>query len=583
MISLLSNIQDDICNYADAISGITGTDVEIVDESLMRIAGTGKYRHMLNQNVTNNGYIYRHVLQVCETVLIKDPGEHPLCQHCEKNRCCPELLDLNTPIFLNKRVIGVIGIICSTPVQREALLSQCDKFVTFIEQIAIMISSKVFECLERLRAQETLSTFRRLIDTIDRGVVAIDGNGRIWHANHSANRILNHEVHGLHLTIETTGDNLYGDDEAWLILEEQKHHVLCKQISFSSVDNEHLTMVIFRDAQEYLSTITTSPSESYIQANLIGHSPSIEQLRSTIGKVANSSASVLITGESGSGKEVVAHAIHQSSPRNTLPFVTINCAAIPEQLLESELFGYVGGAFSGAAPKGRIGKFELANGGSLFLDEIGDMPLHLQAKLLRVLQEKAITRVGSNNTINIDVRIIAATNKNISTMVENNQFREDLFYRLNVVPLVIPSLRERRTDITILAQYFADEFQASYQQPLQKLPDDIINRLYAWHWPGNIRELRNVIEYIFVMRGEATGINASHLPPYLLTASDSRKATLGRASHQLANQGKQAEREAIEHALQQFGSSLEGKKQAATTLGISIATLYRKIKLYGLP
>jgi transcriptional regulator with PAS, ATPase and Fis domain len=170
-----------------------------------------------------------------------------------------------------------------------------------------------------------------------------------------------------------------------------------------------------------------------------------------------------------------------------------------------------------------MGKFELANGGSLFLDEIGDMPLHLQAKLLRVLQEKAITRVGSNNTINIDVRIIAATNKNISAMVENNQFREDLFYRLNVVPLVLPSLRERRADIAVLAQYFADEFSVSYQRPPQKLPDDVINRLYAWHWPGNIRELRNVIEYIFVMRGEAAGINASHLPPYLLTAADGRK------------------------------------------------------------
>ncbi|EBR8158061.1 signal transduction protein [Salmonella enterica subsp. enterica serovar Newport] len=582
MISLLSHIQDDICNYADAISGITGTDVEIVDESLMRIAGTGKYRHMLNQNVTKNGYIYQHVLQVCETVLIKDPGEHPLCQRCEKHRDCPEMLDLNTPVFLNKRVIGVIGIICSTPAQRDTLLSQCDKFVTFIEQIAIMISSKVFECLERLRAQETLGAFRRLIDTVDHGVVATDGNGNIWHANHSANRILNHELHGLHLAIETTGDNLYGDEEAWLILEGQRHHVLCKQISFSSVNNDHLTMIIFRDAQEYLCTITTSPCESDTQARLTGHSPSMEQLRSTIGKVASSSASVLITGESGSGKEVVAHVIHQSSPRNAMSFVTINCAAIPEQLLESELFGYVGGAFSGAAPKGRVGKFELANGGSLFLDEIGDMPLHLQAKLLRVLQEKTITRVGSNNTINIDVRIIAATNKNLRAMVEHNQFREDLFYRLNVVPLVLPSLRERREDIAILAQYFADEFQTGYQRPLQKLPGDIINRLYAWHWPGNIRELRNVIEYIFVMCGEATGINASHLPPYLLNATDSKKSTPGTCHSQLVRQGRQYEVEAIEHALQRFGPGVEGKKQAATELGVSIATLYRKIKKYGL-
>lgn len=579
MISVLSNIQDDICNYADAISGITGTDVEIIDESLMRIAGTGKYRHMLNQNVAKNGYIYRHVLQVCETVLIKDPGEHPLCQHCEKHHYCPEMLDLNTPIFLNKRVIGVIGIICSNPAQRDVLLSQVDKFVTFIEQIAVMISSKVFECMERLRAQETLGAFRRLIDAMDRGVVAIDGNGRIWHANRSANRILNREVQGLPLVIETTGDSLYGDEEAWLTLEDQKHHVLCKQISLSSPDNDRLTMVIFHDARDYLNTISVPAYDVGNQVRLIGHSHAMEMLRNTIGKIANSYASVLITGESGTGKEVAAFAIHQNSPRKTAPFVTINCAAIPEQLLESELFGYVRGAFSGADPKGRMGKFELANGGSLFLDEIGDMPLHLQAKLLRVLQEKAITRVGSNNIVNIDVRIIAATNKNINDMVEKNQFREDLFYRLNVVPLMLPSLRERRADIAVLAQYFADEFSVSYQSSPQVLSDEVINRLYAWHWPGNIRELRNVIEYLFVMKGEATSINISHLPPCLLAIDDNQNGVTYPGAHL---SGKRAEQEAIEEALRQFGISVEGKRQAARELGISIATLYRKIKRYGI-
>ncbi|EBW6364070.1 signal transduction protein [Salmonella enterica subsp. enterica serovar Oranienburg] len=583
MISVLSNIQNDICNYADAISGIIGTDVEIIDESLMRIAGTGKYRHMLNQNVAKNGYIYRHVLQERKTVLIKNPGKHPLCHLCEKHLYCSEMLDLNAPVILNKRVIGVIGIICSTPEQREALLSQIDKFITFIEQIAMMISSKVFECLERLRAQETLGAFRRLIDAVDHGVVAIDDNGHIWHANCSANRLLNREVLlGLSLTIETTGDSLYGDEEAWLTIEGQKYHVLCKQISFSSPDNARLTMMIFHDARDYLDTITNFAYGADNQVQLVGHSPSMELLKNTIGKIANSYASVLIIGESGSGKEVVACAIHQNSSRKAAPFITINCAAIPEQLLESELFGYVHGAFSGADPKGRIGKFELASGGSLFLDEIGDMPLHLQAKLLRVLQEKAITRIGSNNKINIDVRIIAATNKNIGEMVENNQFRKDLFYRLNVVPLELPSLRERREDIAILAQYFADEFSAIYQHPPQKLPNDIINRLYTYHWPGNIRELRNVIEYIFVMRGETTSINISHLPPYLRVTSNNRSYIVHNVPQQLKNRGKKAERKAIVNALGHFSVSVKGKKQAADELGISIATLYRKIKLYGL-
>ncbi|GKX57552.1 ATPase AAA [Leminorella grimontii] len=580
MISVLSNIQDDICNYADAISGITGTDVEIIDESLMRIAGTGKYRHMLNQNVAKNGYIYRHVLQVQKTVLIENPGENALCRSCEKHLYCSEVLDLNAPIFLNDRVIGVIGIICSSMEQRQALLNQIDKFITFIEQIAEMISSKVFECLERLRAQETLGAFRRLIDAMDRGVVAIDGKNRIWHANLSAERLFNREVVGRTLDIEMTGDVLYGDEEAWLTLEGQRYHVLCKQISLSSFDKDSLTMVIFHDARDYMSKVTLPAYESDGRARLVGHSRPMEQLRNTIGKVADSYASVLITGESGVGKEVVAFAIHQNSPRKAQPFVTINCAAIPEQLLESELFGYVRGAFSGADPKGRVGKFELAHGGSLFLDEIGDMPLHLQAKLLRVLQEKAITRVGSNNVINIDVRIIAATNKNLYDMVENGQFRQDLYYRLNVVPLALPSLRERKEDIAMLAQYFADEFSDSYQRPRQKLPADVVNLLYAYHWPGNIRELRNVIEYIYVMQGDASGINASHLPPHLLHVME--RPLTDRPDSLQKGFTAPAEKDVIAQALTQFGHGVEGKRRAAEHLGIGIATLYRKIKRYDL-
>ncbi|HGP2816292.1 TPA: sigma-54 interaction domain-containing protein [Salmonella enterica] len=582
MISVLSNIQDDICNYAEAISGITGTDVEIVDESLVRIAGTGRYQHILNQNVAKNGYIYRHVLQACETVIIKEPGEHPLCQCCEKYHNCPEKLELNTPILLNKRVIGVIGIICSTSEQRSVLLNQVDKFVTFIEQIAILISGKVFECLERLRVQETLSTFRHLIDAIDRGVVAIDDKGIVWHANISANRILEREVLGLPLTVETTGDSLYGENEAWLTLEDKKYHVLCKLISLSSPDKGRISMIIFHDARDYLNEIPTPTCNVNNQVPLIGHSHTMEVLRSTIGKIANSVANVFITGESGSGKEVVACAIHHNSPRKTAPFVTLNCAAIPEQLLESELFGYVRGAFSGAAPEGRIGKFELANGGSLFLDEIGDMPFHLQAKLLRVLQNKVITRVGSNNTVNIDVRIIAATNKNINEMIEKKMFREDLFYRLNVVPLMLPSLRERRSDIAVLAQYFANEFSVSYQSSPQTLSNNVINRLYAWHWPGNVRELRNVIEYLFVMKDRDSDINISHLPPYLLAANNSQESFIHYISGPSGNTKEIAELNAIEKALKQWGTSVEGKKQAAQELGISIATLYRKIKKYGL-
>lgn len=580
MTSILSTIQNEICHYAEAISGVTGTDVEIIDEYLIRIAGTGYYKHMLNQNVSRNGYIYRHVLRVQETVLIKDPGENNLCHLCENRENCTEELDLNAPIFLNGKVIGVIGIICSTKQQRAVLLQQLNKFITFIEQIAEMISSKVFECLERLRAQESLHAFRRLIDAMDRGVIAIDSQQKIWHTNLSASRFFNKDIIGLSLSFELTGDILYGDEEAWLELEGQRYHVLCRNVTFTSLENDTLTMIIFQDARDYITHVNQSSVENNeAPSPLIGNSLTMMNLKKTLTKVAVSHANVLITGESGSGKEVVAYALHAQSTRHDQPFVTLNCAAIPEQLLESELFGYIRGAFTGADPKGRIGKFELAHGGSLFLDEIGDMPLLLQAKLLRVLQDKVITRVGSNNQIPTDVRIIAATNKNLLEMVEQKTFREDLYYRLNVVPIQVPALREHREDIADLAKYFSDQFSVQYGREKQKIPEMVMNYLYGYPWPGNIRELRNVIEYIYVMQGDMPEMNHSHLPEYITATSPSTLSI-----HAITETNKQPEhnyeKERIQRVLEKTGYSIKGKKEAAHLLGLSIATLYRRLKKY---
>lgn len=597
MHSLLSTLQDEISKYTDAIAGITGTDVEIIDNNLIRIAGTGRYRYMLNQDVSSNGYIYRHVLQVQQTILIEDPKENALCQLCQNRLTCTEELDLNAPIFLNNQVIGVIGIICSNREQKMFLMKQKQAFITFIEQFSEMISSRVFECLERLREQERFGTFRNLIDVMDRGVIAIDSLGKIWHANLSALRFFDCELIGQSLDIDMTGDILYGDEEAWLILNQQRYHVLCKKITFSSMDNDQLTMVIFHDARDYMTQVNTLSVDENPHSPLIGNSQNMIQLKSMLSKVAVSHASVLITGESGSGKEVVAYTIHQQSLRTKQPFITINCAAIPEQLLESELFGYVRGAFSGADPKGRIGKFELAHGGSLFLDEIGDMPLHLQAKLLRVLQEKSITRVGSNNMINIDVRIIAATNKDLREMVNKGQFREDLFYRLNVVPIHTPALRDHREDIAELAQFFADDLASTYQRPATKIPNVVINYLYSYDWPGNIRELRNVIEYMYVMQGDTIDLNLSHLPPYLLEKTgtinnkneyllepikenkknNDNPSQLNKEKHNLKIKRHRLEHQTIMQILEKTGHTLDGKKKAAEILGISIATLYRRM------
>lgn len=243
---------------------------------------------------------------------------------------------------------------------------------------------------------------------------------------------------------------------------------------------------------------------------LVGRSQEIQAVLSKIRKIAASDSTVLITGESGTGKELIARAIHCFSKRSEGPMITLNCGAIPGELLESELFGHEKGSFTGAH-KSRMGRFEMAGGGTIFLDEIGDMNPMLQVKLLRAIQEQTFERVGGEKPISVDIRIISATNKNLKKAVEDGSFREDLFYRLNVIPLHIPPLRERSGDIKILCEHFLDRFSQRMEEPVKKLSDKTLEYLEAYSWPGNVRELENLMERLSVMAENDT-IDASDLP-----------------------------------------------------------------------
>ena len=248
---------------------------------------------------------------------------------------------------------------------------------------------------------------------------------------------------------------------------------------------------------------------------IIGQSESMNDVFSTIDKVAVTSSSVLITGESGTGKELIANAIHGRSPRVQKPFVAINCASIPPELIESEMFGHEKGAFTGATNQ-NIGKFEFANGGTIFLDEISTLKMELQAKLLRFLQEREFTRVGGNRTIKVDVRIIAATNTNLNDMIREERFRNDLYFRLNVIPIEIPPLRQRKGDIPLLANYFLDKFNRQLNKRIKEITNDVMDVLEAYPWPGNIRELENLIERMVVLGSDDRLIEEKDLPFDLL-------------------------------------------------------------------
>ena len=305
---------------------------------------------------------------------------------------------------------------------------------------------------------------------------------------------------------------------------------------------------------------------------IIGESQFIKELKERIKKISKNSSTVLITGESGTGKELIARAIHSLSDRSGMPFMAINCGAIPDTLLESELFGYEKGAFSGADPRGKVGKFEIANGGTVFLDEIADMPLYMQVKILRVLQEKAVTRIGAHQPKKVDVRIIAATNKNLPQMVKEQTFREDLFYRLNVIPIYSCSLRERKEDIKLLTQYFLNKYQAHFERKGIKIDKNVWDIFYEYDWPGNVRELENVVEFTIAMIDNNNSIDISALPKSIRESK-----SVKHESDEIYNL-KMLEKKTINKVLEICGDTTEGKLRASEILGIGVATLYRKLK-----
>lgn len=308
----------------------------------------------------------------------------------------------------------------------------------------------------------------------------------------------------------------------------------------------------------------------YTLNSIIGNHPAMENLKNKIQKIAKSPSAVLITGETGTGKELFARAIHYSSPRQHKPFMPINCAAIPESLLESELFGYEEGAFSGAKKKGKSGLFELANGGTLFLDEIGDMPLHLQAKLLRVLQDHQIRRIGGSKFIHLDVRIVAATNQNIEKLIAEEKFRSDLYYRLNIINLGIPPLRDRFSDIEYLANYFLKKYSFEFHVDYLGFEEGIMNIFRQYDWPGNVRELENTIEYMVNLE-DSKYLTYENLPEKLKNLNV--KSTLS-----LQDQIDLQERKIIIDALERHGYDLSGKEKTAAELNIGLRTLYRKVE-----
>lgn len=325
--------------------------------------------------------------------------------------------------------------------------------------------------------------------------------------------------------------------------------------------------------------------QRYTFADIVGRSPAIKKCREQAAQIAAGQSTVLIWGETGTGKELFAQSIHSAGPRRDGPFVAVNCGALPASLVESQLFGYEEGAFTGARKGGQLGLFEQAGGGTLLLDEVGEMDYELQAKLLRVLQEREVVRIGGKKPVSVDVRIIASTNKDLMQLVKDRKFRDDLFYRLNVVDLKIPPLRERAEDITYLARHFLRRFNQIFMSPVRRIGEEAAWYLEGYNWPGNVRELQNCVERSMNLCDRET-IMPEHLPVIIRDYVDKKAGEKSRPAPEkrpeagsLGSAAREAEKKAIEEALRLAG---QNRREAAERLGISPVTLWRRMKQYGM-
>ena len=513
-MSVLSGIKESVQQVAEAISIAVGLEVEIVDNRLRILGGTGYYHGRIGKkeedgNLEGN-YLYARVLRTGKTQYVEDAQNFKgYDQPVVGNTRLGELAEICTPIVLKGEIIGIIGLVAFTEDQKHIIKDKRESMTVFVEKMADLLSAKADqqETLENVEVSRDEMSI--VLETAHEGIFALDQKGYVKHCNNRAAELFGTnkgDLIGKHISkimpgspaikVLDTGRG-YTENEEIFKVDGRQHHFIVTVQPFLSGEEIDGIVISFRDieeAQKLVYNFNTRKIKNTVD-DIIGTSEKIMIAKKQALITARSNSTVLITGESGTGKEMFAKAIHYASPREDKPFITVNCGAIPENLLESELFGYEKGAFTGASEKGKEGKFELADGGTIFLDEIGDMPLHLQVKILHVLQNMRFDRVGGSKSIIVDVRVIAATNKDLEKLIEEGSFREDLYYRLSVIPLSIPPLRERKDDIKQLMYHFLKKYNSFMNKKIERFSPEV-EEIYTNHdWPGNVRELENAVEY----------------------------------------------------------------------------------------
>ncbi|MCX7885621.1 MAG: sigma 54-interacting transcriptional regulator [Caloramator sp.] len=587
-MSYLKLLQDRIQHLSQDLSSALDVDVTVVDENYVRIGGTGGFIGEINKNCPENS-IFAKVLKDGNEEINIDIRKKEKCKNCANHLKCQEIGNMAYPIKLDGNVIGVIGFVAFSPKQINNMIAKSCEYKKMLSQTAKIIENEVLNIKIKNKLIIEMAEINEIINSINKGIVIINSEEVITHINTKAIKILGinfseetiigKNIHKIIKNLKITDTHNKELIENWVIGENYVKVIY--EINEIVADNQKISTLISFDGLKEIINIAMNytKSDNIDFSNIVGKSKKLVKVIEKAKIASLSDSTILLEGDSGTGKELFARAIHCCSKRKDEAFVAVNCASIPENLLESELFGYESGAFTGASIKGKIGKFELANKGTLFLDEIGDLPLHLQPKLLRAIQEREIIKVGGSSPIKVDVRIICATHKNLEQLVEEKGFRKDLFYRLNVIPLNIPSLKERENDVILCSEYILNKLSLKMGVEKKSLSKQVENFFLNYEWPGNVRELENVLEYA-VTFSAGCEIKIEDLPDYLLNKNKKNFCPLEINIDEcsLESKIKQFEKDIIKQYLDKYGRTTEGKKITAEKLGISLATLYRKLE-----
>jgi len=586
----MKTIQPFVQQIVEAMSAVLGVEITVIDKYRERIAGTGRFRQEIGNKIPNS-FILSKALRNRTYYIIDNPGENVLCKDCLNYKHCIETAIIVLPISSQQDLFGAMCLVAFDEKQRRKLLMEKQNLLSFITYFSELISSKARE--QKLIGEITFISkqLQKVIDAVNEGIIVFNKEGDISLINSYVKTKITPEaerkfvgkcikdfIAEIPLDPAASSNHINGFRKGLLEIDNSSFQIIYSLVPVQTCGKTEATILVFHISEDINKLIDTiSKAKDLVTfSDLLGSSNEFLEAKVKAQIAAKGDSTILLVGESGTGKELFARAIHSASKRNKGPFVAINCAAIPNNLLESELFGYEGGAFTGARREGKPGKFELADGGTILLDEVGDMPMEMQAKLLRVLEDRSIERVGGTKSVKVDVRVIASTSRNIEEMIEKGKFRSDLFYRISTIPIFLPPLRRRKEDIPIYVDYFLRGFNSKLGKNIKGFTREAEKMLMAYDWPGNVRELKNVVEYAVNMEN-STYIRAKNLPDRVKIPKIQRNPEPFPLSLR-----EREERKVIIEALAKFGKTTEGKKLAAKELNISLATLYRKIKKYNI-